>query len=144
MLILPNAANSDTKLRNETSVDAAAFGYIYLDDGVSLQKNVTIFDFYYQFGGSGTGATETEANLMFDKSGDNYTNPLAINEMLGNITIFNPMRDPAPDRASDPPVDARTVASVKATVAMNSTAEPTEVTLDYMYDVDNDANSQVL
>ena len=81
---------------------------------------------------------------MFDKSGDNYTNPLAINEMLGNITIFNPMRDPAPDRASDPPVDARTVASVKATVAMNSTAEPTEVTLDYMYDVDNDANSQVL
>jgi hypothetical protein len=64
--------------------------------------------------------------------------------MLGNITIFNPMRDAVPDRASDPPVDARTAASVTATVAMDSTAEPTEVTLDYMYDVEDDANSQVL
>ena len=51
------------KLLDSTQIDAAATGYIYLDDGVSLEKKVTIVEMWYSFGGSGTGAQETEATL---------------------------------------------------------------------------------
>lgn len=142
LLILPNASNGESLLRNMTTVTAAASGFIYLDDGVSLKKNVTTVDFYYQFGGSGTGASETEANIIFDTSGDGYSNPLAINEMLGNITIFNPMRDAVPDPTADPPVNARAVKSVTAYIVPESGGEAAQVTLTSSYLTN--ANSQVL
>lgn len=107
-----------------TTTSAAASGFIYLDDGVSLKNNVTIIDFTYKFGGSGTGASETVATINFDTTGDGYTNPLAINEMCGNITIYNPMRDAVPDPTADPPVNARTVNSVTATITTEEGAEP--------------------
>lgn len=103
---------------------------------------MTIVDFTYQFGGSGTGASETEATITFETSGDGYSNPLAINEMCGNITIFNPMRDATPDRSADPPVDARAVKSVVAMIVTEEGGAPTEVTLNHSYLID--ANSQVL
>lgn len=143
LLILPNASNQNTVLRNQFKVVSAASGFIYLDDGVSLKNNVSITDFVYQFGGSGTGASETVATLTFDTTGDGYTNPLAINEMCGNITIFNPMRDATPNLGADPPVDARAVASVVATIVTEEGADPTQVTLTHSYLMD-DPNSQVL
>lgn len=143
LLILPNAANADTVLRNQSKVSAAAFGYIYLDDGVSLVNNYTVIDFTYMFGGSGTGASETEATITFDTSGDNYTNPLAINEMCGNITIFNPMRDAVPDMSVAEPVAARAVKSVTGMIVTDEGGDPKSVTLSYSYLTD-DSNSQVL
>jgi hypothetical protein len=142
LLILPNAANADTVIRNQSTVSAAAFGFIYLDDGVSLENNYTVIDFTYTFGGSGTGASETEAVITFDTTG-NYTNPLAINEMCGNITIFNPMRDATPDTGAEPAVNARAVKSVVAMIVTEEGSDPTEVTLNSSYLTD-DSNSQVL
>lgn len=46
-MILPNAANGQMKLLNSTDVSAAATGYIYFDDGVSLEKNVTVVEIFY-------------------------------------------------------------------------------------------------
>jgi len=95
------------------------------------------------FGGSGTGASETEATITFDTSGDNYTNPLAINEMCGNITIFNPMRDAVPDMSVAEPVAARAVKSVTGMIVTDEGGDPKSVTLSYSYLTD-DSNSQVL
>lgn len=100
---------------------------------MSLQNNRTIVDFTYKFGGNGTGASETVATIMFDTSGDNYTNPLAINEMCGNITIFNPMRDAKPDLTVEKPVDARAVKTVTATVMAANATAPSDVTLPFSY-----------
>lgn len=110
---------------------------------MSLQNNRTIVDFTYKFGGNGTGASETVATIMFDTTGDNYTNPLAINEMCGNITIFNPMRDAKPDLAVEKPVDARAVKTVTATVMAANATAPSDVTLPFSYLTDS-PNSQVL
>ena len=104
---------------------------------------MSITDFTYVYGGSGTGASETVATITFDTSGDNYTNPLAINEMCGNITIFNPMRDATPDRSADPPAEARAVKSVVAMIVTEEGSDPSEVTLSSSY-LTGDANSQVL
>lgn len=110
---------------------------------MSLQNNRTIVDFTYKFGGNGTGASETVATIMFDTTGDNYTNPLAINEMCGNITIFNPMRDAKPDLTVEKPVDARAVKTVTATVMAANATAPSDVTLPYSY-LTGSPNSQVL
>jgi len=40
----------ETTLRNKTIVHAAAFGFVYFDDGVSAKKNVSVTDFTYKFG----------------------------------------------------------------------------------------------
>lgn len=142
LFILPNASNSaDAKLLNDT-VNASAVGFLYFDDGVSYEKNVTIFDFYYQYGGKGTGSEETEATIFFEQSGDGYKDPNgARNEKIGNITIFNPMMDAVPDHSSDSSTDARQVSSVKASIVGNNTTSM--VDLSYSYEL-QDHNSQIL
>lgn len=100
---------------------------------------MTIIDFTYQFGGNGIGANETVATLTFETTGDGYTNPLAINEMCGNITIFNPMRDAIP-KQDGKKEEARAVKSVTIIGGTEDGTVSNDVALDYSIDAD----SQVL
>lgn len=102
----------DTTLRNGTQVKSSAFGFVYFDDGGdSAKKNVSVTDLTYFVEGKG------EATLRFDTSGDGYTNPKAINEYCGNITIFNPMGK----------ADHKGVKSVSATVKAKKGTEKVEL-----------------
>jgi hypothetical protein len=77
-----------------------------------LKNNRTIVDFTYKFNGSGTGAKEAEATITFDTTGEGYHNPLAMNEMCGTITIYNPMRDAIPVTKNNHTEDVRKVKGV--------------------------------
>jgi len=144
LFILPNASNSaEAQLLNKT-VSAAAVGFLYFDDGVSYAKNLSIFDFYYQYGGSGTGREETVATIFFEQSGNGYKDANgAANEKIGTITVFNPMMDAVSDHSVDPPVLARKVASVQASVVDLSTGQMSTVDLEPTYAL-SDSDSQVL
>lgn len=101
-----------------------------------------MFDFYYQYGGNGTGAAETAATIHFEQSGTGYKDPNgAAQEKIGNITIFNPMMDAPPDRSADPPTDARQVKTVTAYILEDG--KTSTVTLPTSYEL-SDANSQIL
>lgn len=65
LYILPNASNFKSQKILNTTVDAAATGFIYFDDGVSYQKNVTTYEMWYTYPGKGTGAEENSATIHF-------------------------------------------------------------------------------
>jgi len=49
LYVLPNAINSMVSTGYSTDVPAAASGYVYFDDGVSAEMNVTRFDLFYSY-----------------------------------------------------------------------------------------------
>jgi len=72
LIIMPNATNrADVKSVDEV-MDASAVGFMYFDDGVKYEKNVTRVEMFYKYVDSEVGANATAAQLSFSVTG-NYS-----------------------------------------------------------------------
>ena len=80
---IPNTANSALST-SYSSLDAAAVGYIYFDDGKTLAQLPTRFDIYVVL-----GASANQATINVNKVLDNYPKQNQTFEQIGVIRIMN-------------------------------------------------------
>jgi len=124
---LPNNQNFDVKTSYTKTTPAAAVGFVYFDDGVSVTKNVTRYDFLYSYDSVNPGNT-TVIHISEVATG---FKGMTLNEQMGSITIFNPFMDAAGQ--------ARNVSSVLAQT--NTGVYDLTAAASFM---DNDASNQIL